>query len=71
MLKHLDGISDEDILSVEVPTAIPLVYYLDADLKPIKTSMSDGTLSGFFLREATEENDPQLSFKYAGKGVEA
>ncbi|MDQ1249403.1 MAG: 2,3-bisphosphoglycerate-dependent phosphoglycerate mutase [Actinomycetota bacterium] len=35
LVKHLDGISDEDIAALNIPTGIPLVYRLDADLKPI------------------------------------
>ena len=35
MVKFLDGISDEDIVGVNIPTGMPLVYELDADLKPI------------------------------------
>ncbi len=34
LVKHLDGISDEDIAGLNIPTGIPLVYRLDADLKP-------------------------------------
>ena len=37
MVKHLDGISDEEILKLNIPTGVPLVYELDADLKPIKS----------------------------------
>eukprot|EP00953_Heterococcus_sp_UTEX-ZZ885_P023065 12709-Heterococcus_DN1.PRE.5 len=29
LLKHLDGVSDEDIVHVELPRAVPLVYHLD------------------------------------------
>lgn len=36
LVKHLDGISDEEIVSLNIPTGIPLVYELDQDLKPIK-----------------------------------
>lgn len=32
LVKHLDGISDEEIPSLNIPTGIPLVYELDADL---------------------------------------
>jgi 2,3-bisphosphoglycerate-dependent phosphoglycerate mutase len=32
LVKHLDGISDEDIPGLNIPTGIPLVYRLDADL---------------------------------------
>lgn len=35
LVKHLDGISDEDIAELNIPTGIPLVYRLDEDLKPI------------------------------------
>ena len=35
LVKHLDGISDEDIAALNIPTGIPLVYELDEDLKPI------------------------------------
>jgi 2,3-bisphosphoglycerate-dependent phosphoglycerate mutase len=36
MVKHLDGISDQDIVGVNIPTGIPLVYELDAELRPIR-----------------------------------
>lgn len=35
LVKHLEGISDEDIAALNIPTGIPLVYRLDEDLKPI------------------------------------
>lgn len=37
LIKHLDDISDDKITEINVPTAIPLVYELDEDLKPIKS----------------------------------
>jgi len=36
LIKHLDGISDSDIVGLNIPNGIPLVYELDAELKPIK-----------------------------------
>ena len=36
LVKHLDGISDEDIVGLNIPNGVPLVYELDADLKPIR-----------------------------------
>jgi len=36
LVKYLDGISDADIVELNIPTGIPLVYDLDANLKPIK-----------------------------------
>jgi 2,3-bisphosphoglycerate-dependent phosphoglycerate mutase len=35
LVKHLDGISDEEIAELNIPTGIPLVYKLDANLKPL------------------------------------
>ena len=35
LVKYLDGISDADIVGVNIPNGVPLVYTLDADLKPI------------------------------------
>jgi len=37
LIKSLDGISDEDIVGLNVPNGQPLVYELDADLKPIRS----------------------------------
>jgi 2,3-bisphosphoglycerate-dependent phosphoglycerate mutase len=34
LVKYLDGISDQDILSLNIPTGVPLVYELDEQLKP-------------------------------------
>jgi 2,3-bisphosphoglycerate-dependent phosphoglycerate mutase len=34
LVKHLDGLSEEAVVGLNVPTGIPLVYELDADLKP-------------------------------------
>jgi 2,3-bisphosphoglycerate-dependent phosphoglycerate mutase len=34
LVKHLDGISDEQIAGLNIPTGIPLVYELDADFRP-------------------------------------
>ena len=36
LIKYLDGISDDAIVGVNVPNGIPLVYELDANLKPIR-----------------------------------
>ena len=36
LVKYLDNISDQDILELNIPTGIPLVYELDDDLKPIR-----------------------------------
>ena len=36
LVKYLDNISDQDIVELNIPTGIPLVYELDASLKPLK-----------------------------------
>ena len=35
LVKHLDGISDEDIAALNIPTGIPLVYQLDDAFQPV------------------------------------
>lgn len=35
LTKHLEGISDEDIMGLEIPTGSPIIYELDHDLKVI------------------------------------
>ncbi|WP_217135427.1 phosphoglyceromutase [Leucobacter chinensis] len=35
LVKHLEGISDEDIASLNIPTGMPLVYELDENFKPV------------------------------------
>ena len=35
LVKYLDGVSEEDIVGLNIPTGMPLVYDLDADLKPL------------------------------------
>jgi 2,3-bisphosphoglycerate-dependent phosphoglycerate mutase len=38
LVKYLDGISDEAIVALNIPTGIPLVYELDTNLRPIRSS---------------------------------
>lgn len=45
LIKHLDGVSDADIVGLNVPTGVPLVYELDAGLRPI---------GHYYLGEAAE-----------------
>jgi 2,3-bisphosphoglycerate-dependent phosphoglycerate mutase len=37
LVKYLDCISDDDIVRLNIPTGIPLVYELDEELKPLKS----------------------------------
>ena len=43
LIKYLDGISDTDIVNLNIPNGIPLVYELDDNLKPIR---------GYYLGDA-------------------
>lgn len=36
LIKHLDGVSDDDIVHLNIPTGQPLVYELDDELRPIR-----------------------------------
>jgi 2,3-bisphosphoglycerate-dependent phosphoglycerate mutase len=37
LIKHLDHVSDDDIVELNIPTAVPLVYELTDELKPIRS----------------------------------
>jgi 2,3-bisphosphoglycerate-dependent phosphoglycerate mutase len=45
LVKYLDRVSDEDIIGLNIPTGVPLVYELDDTLKPIES---------FYLGDADE-----------------
>ena len=34
-MKEIEGISDDDIVGVEIPTGVPILYDLDDNMKPI------------------------------------
>ena len=36
-MKYLDNVSDSEIVELNIPTGMPLVYELDQNLKPIKS----------------------------------
>jgi 2,3-bisphosphoglycerate-dependent phosphoglycerate mutase len=36
LVKYLDGVSDEEIVGLNIPTGVPLVYELDETLRPLK-----------------------------------
>ncbi|MCY1553147.1 2,3-bisphosphoglycerate-dependent phosphoglycerate mutase [compost metagenome] len=36
LVKYLDNVSDQDIVGLNIPNGIPLVYELDAQLKPLR-----------------------------------
>ena len=41
LVKHLEGISDEDIAGLNIPTGNPLVYELDSSLTPVSSRYLD------------------------------
>eukprot|EP01041_Mallomonas_annulata_P005780 gene5780-11680_t len=49
LVKYLDNIPKEDITELNIPTGVPLIYKLDADLKPIKSPLAIGPLNGQYL----------------------
>ncbi|MFT3840458.1 MAG: 2,3-diphosphoglycerate-dependent phosphoglycerate mutase [Myxococcaceae bacterium] len=57
-IKYLDGVSDKDIVGLNIPTARPLVYELDANLKPLKN---------YYLGDAAEIAKAQAAVAAQGK----
>lgn len=60
LIKHLDGVSDADIVGLNLPTAVPLVYELDDDLKPIRN---------YYLGDASEIAKAQAAVASQGKSA--
>lgn len=54
LVKHLDGISSDDITGLNIPTGVPLVYELDDDLRPIRQDDAIAPLSGRYLGNQAE-----------------
>merc|ERR1711976_550354 len=53
IVKYLEGIADDVIPGLEIPTGTPLVYELDADLKPIPNAQAVAPLTaGRYLGDA-------------------
>eukprot|EP00996_Jenningsia_fusiforme_P001551 NODE_2426_length_1203_cov_23.208839_g2213_i0.p1 GENE.NODE_2426_length_1203_cov_23.208839_g2213_i0~~NODE_2426_length_1203_cov_23.208839_g2213_i0.p1 ORF type:complete len:299 (+),score=53.12 NODE_2426_length_1203_cov_23.208839_g2213_i0:79-975(+) len=58
LVKYLDQVSEADILELNIPTGIPLVYELDGDLKPIRK---------YYLGDADEIAKAQAAVAAQGK----
>lgn len=54
LVKHLDGISSEEITGLNIPTGVPLVYELDENMKPIAHADGIAPLSGRYLGDVEE-----------------
>ena len=59
LVKHLDGISDDEIVGLNIPTGIPLVYELDDDLKPMRH---------YYLGDAAAAEKAAAAVASQGKG---
>ena len=60
IIKHLNNISDKDIIDLEIPKAIPLVYEFDNDLKPIKS---------YYLGDHETNKDKINSFNFVDSNL--
>jgi 2,3-bisphosphoglycerate-dependent phosphoglycerate mutase len=58
LVKFLDGISDDDIVELNIPTGVPLVYELDANLEPI---------THYYLGDQDEVRKAQQAVAQQGK----
>ena len=51
LIKYLESLSDEEIVNIEIPTGMPLVYHLDNDLRPV---------SKFYLKSLEDCRRPEI-----------
>ena len=58
LIKHLDHVSDDKIVGLNIPTAVPLVYELTDDLKPIRS---------YYLGDQAEVAKAQAAVAAQGK----
>ncbi|KAJ0412602.1 hypothetical protein ATCC90586_006969 [Pythium insidiosum] len=63
LVKHLDGISKDEITELNIPTGIPLVYHLDENFKPIPHPDAIAPLKGFYLGNQDEIRQRILGVK--------
>eukprot|EP00696_Hemimastix_kukwesjijk_P001428 gnl/Hemi2/11798_TR4049_c0_g1_i1.p1 gnl/Hemi2/11798_TR4049_c0_g1~~gnl/Hemi2/11798_TR4049_c0_g1_i1.p1 ORF type:complete len:431 (+),score=89.53 gnl/Hemi2/11798_TR4049_c0_g1_i1:59-1294(+) len=54
LVKYLDDISENDIVELNIPTGVPLVYNLDANLRPIPQPGAVAPLKGRYLGDPEE-----------------
>jgi len=60
LVKYLDNVSEDEILKLNIPTGIPLIYELDDDLKPIKH---------YYLGDAEEIKEAMEAVANQGKAL--
>ena len=54
LVKYLDNIPESEIVELNIPPAVPLIYHLDKDLKPVKVTNAMAPLSGEYLGNQQE-----------------
>jgi 2,3-bisphosphoglycerate-dependent phosphoglycerate mutase len=67
LVKYLDNIPDDGVVSLNIPNSIPLVYELDDDLKPIRHYYlcQDGEIADGSIPKHMDLNDPE-NFEWMG-----
>jgi 2,3-bisphosphoglycerate-dependent phosphoglycerate mutase len=52
LVKHLDGLTNDEVIGLNIPTGLPLVYELDNALQPVNTSSDLGVRGRYLDRDA-------------------
>ena len=66
LVKELDGLADDEMPLLDIPYATPLVYQLDAELKPIPTALATAPLRhGYYLGDESRIRDVQRGIRDA------
>lgn len=60
LVQHLDRIQDDDLRKIEIPTGVPIVYYLDENLAPIDAPDEVG-FRGQFLVDSSKRDDEYVA----------
>mmetsp|Transcript_17778 Transcript_17778/g.46527 ORF Transcript_17778/g.46527 Transcript_17778/m.46527 type:complete len:232 (+) Transcript_17778:470-1165(+) len=71
LCSHLDGINEKNLEKLEIPTGAPLLYHLDADLKPINQPDERGFRGQFLeISDAEVEHVKDVDCAYFEEGIE-
>jgi hypothetical protein len=67
LVKHLDNISDADIVELNIPTGVPLVYELSGELRPLSKRYLGDPVTVRAAAEAVAKQGPRLAARGAGR----
>ena len=63
LVKHLDGMSEDEVVGLNIPTGIPLLYDLDEHLVPVSSGYLDPDAAEAAIKEVASQADARPGFE--------